>query len=44
MSAETAARQIVDACRYGDPELTITLPAKLAIIANYLAPGLSRAP
>jgi NAD(P)-dependent dehydrogenase (short-subunit alcohol dehydrogenase family) len=39
VSAETAARQIVDACRYGDPELTISLPAKLAIIANHLAPG-----
>jgi len=39
VSAENAARQIIDACRYGDPELTITLPAKLAIIANHLAPG-----
>jgi NAD(P)-dependent dehydrogenase (short-subunit alcohol dehydrogenase family) len=39
VSAENAARKIIDACRYGDPELTITLPAKLAIIANHLAPG-----
>ena len=39
VSAERAARQIIDACRYGDPELTITLPAKLAIIANHFAPG-----
>jgi NAD(P)-dependent dehydrogenase (short-subunit alcohol dehydrogenase family) len=39
VSAENAAHQIIDACRYGDPELTITLPAKLAIIANHLAPG-----
>jgi NAD(P)-dependent dehydrogenase (short-subunit alcohol dehydrogenase family) len=38
-SAESAARQIVDACRYGDPELTITLPAKMAIIANAFMPG-----
>jgi len=39
ISAESAAQQIIDACRYGDSELTITLPAKLAIIANHLAPG-----
>lgn len=39
ISAETAARQIIEACRYGDPELTLTLAAKLAIVANYIAPG-----
>jgi NAD(P)-dependent dehydrogenase (short-subunit alcohol dehydrogenase family) len=39
VAAENAARQILDACRYGDPELTISLPAKAAIIANHLAPG-----
>jgi NAD(P)-dependent dehydrogenase (short-subunit alcohol dehydrogenase family) len=38
-SAETAARQIVDACRYGDPELTITLPARIAMIANAFMPA-----
>jgi NAD(P)-dependent dehydrogenase (short-subunit alcohol dehydrogenase family) len=38
-SAERAARQIVEACRYGDPELTITLPAKIAIVANAFIPG-----
>jgi NAD(P)-dependent dehydrogenase (short-subunit alcohol dehydrogenase family) len=38
-SAESAASQIIEACRYGDPELTITLPAKIAIIANHLVPG-----
>jgi NAD(P)-dependent dehydrogenase (short-subunit alcohol dehydrogenase family) len=37
-SAERAARQIIEACRYGDPELTITLPAKAAILANAIAP------
>jgi NAD(P)-dependent dehydrogenase (short-subunit alcohol dehydrogenase family) len=37
-SAEAAASQIVEACRYGDPELTITLPAKLAMIANHVLP------
>jgi NAD(P)-dependent dehydrogenase (short-subunit alcohol dehydrogenase family) len=38
-SAESAARQIIDACRYGDPELTITLPARMAMMANHLAPA-----
>ncbi|MGB2714078.1 MAG: SDR family NAD(P)-dependent oxidoreductase [Vicinamibacterales bacterium] len=38
-SAESAARQIVEACRYGDPELTITLPAKMAVVANAVAPA-----
>ncbi len=38
--AERAARQIVDACRHGDAELTITLPARLAMMANNLAPDL----
>jgi NAD(P)-dependent dehydrogenase (short-subunit alcohol dehydrogenase family) len=37
-SAETAARQILDACRHGDPELTLTLPAKMAMVANHVAP------
>ena len=36
ISAEGAAAQILDACRHGDPELTITLPAKLGVIANYV--------
>jgi NAD(P)-dependent dehydrogenase (short-subunit alcohol dehydrogenase family) len=40
ISAERAARQIVEACRFGDPELTITLPAKLAVVANAAVPGL----
>jgi NAD(P)-dependent dehydrogenase (short-subunit alcohol dehydrogenase family) len=38
-SAEKAARQIIDACRYGDPELTITLPARIAMIASSVAPA-----
>jgi NAD(P)-dependent dehydrogenase (short-subunit alcohol dehydrogenase family) len=38
-SAEQAARQIIEACRYGDPELTITLPAKLARMTAHLAPA-----
>ena len=28
ISAERAADQILEACRYGDPELTISLPAQ----------------
>jgi NAD(P)-dependent dehydrogenase (short-subunit alcohol dehydrogenase family) len=38
-SAESAARQIVEACRHGDPELTITLPARIAMMANGVAPA-----
>jgi len=38
-SAETSARQIIDACRYGDPELTITVPARLAMAINHLVPS-----
>jgi NAD(P)-dependent dehydrogenase (short-subunit alcohol dehydrogenase family) len=39
ISAERAAEQIIDACRYGDPELTITLPARAAVIANAVVPS-----
>jgi NAD(P)-dependent dehydrogenase (short-subunit alcohol dehydrogenase family) len=39
-SAARAAHQIVDACRYGDPELIITTQARLAIALNGIAPGL----
>ena len=39
ISAERAAHQIIEACRHGDPELTITLPARIAVLANYVAPG-----
>ena len=38
IGAERAARQIVDACRNGDPELTIGLPAKAAVAVSALAP------
>jgi hypothetical protein len=37
-TAQKAARQIIEACRYGDPELVITLQARLAAMANELAP------
>jgi NAD(P)-dependent dehydrogenase (short-subunit alcohol dehydrogenase family) len=35
-----AAAQVIDAARHGDPELVITFPAKIAIIANAVAPEL----
>ena len=38
IDARRAAAQIIDACRYGDAELIITLPAKLAVIAHTLMP------
>ena len=40
ISAERAARQILDACRRGDAELVITVQAKLAILARTIAPEL----
>lgn len=40
IDAGRAARQIVNACRYGDAELVITLQAKLAVLALALAPEL----
>ena len=41
MSANRAARQIVNACRYARAELTLSLPAKLAVWIDALAPELS---
>jgi NAD(P)-dependent dehydrogenase (short-subunit alcohol dehydrogenase family) len=40
ISAERAARQIVNACRHGDAELVITVQAKMAVLARALAPEL----
>lgn len=39
IAAERAAARIVRALRYGDPEITLGLHAKLAARANGLAPG-----
>src|SRR3954468_3764901 len=39
IAAERAARKIVDACRHGDPALTITPHAKVAAAANVIAPA-----
>lgn len=40
MNAERAARQIVRACQNGESEVVLGLPAKLALVANGIAPGL----
>lgn len=40
IGAESAAKQIIDACRHGDAALTITPQAKLIAVANNLFPGL----
>ncbi|MBA3639367.1 MAG: SDR family oxidoreductase [Acidobacteriota bacterium] len=39
ISADRAAAKIIEACRYGDPELTLTVPAKLAVRMNHVAPA-----
>ena len=38
IDAKRAARQIIDACRHGDAELTITPPARLAVLLNAACP------
>jgi len=43
IDARRAARQVVEACRRGDAELVITLPARLAILMNALWPGCTAA-
>jgi len=40
ISAERAARRILDACRRGKAELVITIQAKLAVLARTIAPEL----
>lgn len=39
MSAERAARRVVNACQFGVSELVLSLPAKLAVKFHGLAPG-----
>ncbi len=39
IGADRAASRILEAARYGDPELTITPQAKAAAVANMLAPA-----
>jgi NAD(P)-dependent dehydrogenase (short-subunit alcohol dehydrogenase family) len=40
IQGDEAARQIIEACRRGATDLTITVQARLAILAETLAPGL----
>ena len=39
IAAERAARKILDACRHGDPALTITPQAKAIAAADAIVPG-----
>lgn len=38
VDAKRAARQIINACRHGDAQLTITPPARLAVLLNAACP------
>jgi hypothetical protein len=40
IDARRAAHQVVEACRRGDPELVITMPARVAVLVNAAFPGL----
>jgi NAD(P)-dependent dehydrogenase (short-subunit alcohol dehydrogenase family) len=42
MSAQRAGRQIVDAIRHGEPEITLSIQAKIATRLFALAPGLAQ--
>jgi len=41
VSAERCAHEIIEAARYGKAELIVSLPAKLAVIVQGIAPGLT---
>jgi hypothetical protein len=41
VSAENAARQVVGACKRGQAELVISIPAKVAVLFDSLLPELS---
>lgn len=43
ISVDRAAAQIIEACRYGDPELTITLAARVGTWANAVVPAATAA-
>jgi NAD(P)-dependent dehydrogenase (short-subunit alcohol dehydrogenase family) len=43
MSAERAARKVVEACRRGDADATLGLPTKVAVWARTLAPNMTSA-
>ena len=39
MSAKRTAHKIIDACRYGEAELTLTLAGKLAALLHGISPS-----
>ena len=41
VNADRAAKQIISACRYGRAKITLSLLAKLAVVANAFAPELT---
>jgi len=41
MAGRRAARRILEACRYGEPALTLTPQAKAAAVVNTVAPNLT---
>ena len=41
MRAEDAARAIINACKHGDAEVVLSLPARLAVAFHDLFPGLT---
>lgn len=41
ISAESAARRIVDACKFGDPEVVLSFPAQAAAAFHALFPGVT---
>ena len=43
VDARRAARQVIEACRYGRAELVISAPAKLAVLMNAICPGTTAA-
>jgi short-subunit dehydrogenase len=42
MNAESAARRILDACRHGEAEVVLSLPAKCLVLLHDLFPGLTQ--
>jgi NAD(P)-dependent dehydrogenase (short-subunit alcohol dehydrogenase family) len=41
IGGERAARKIVEACRYGEAEVVLTLPARLATVLRGIVPGVT---
>jgi NAD(P)-dependent dehydrogenase (short-subunit alcohol dehydrogenase family) len=41
MNADSAAKRIIEACRYGEAEVVLSFPAKAAVLLHDLFPGLA---